>query len=215
MIPSNDIYMSSTKKGFTHLSDTELLERIRTGHDIERAMRYMYHTHFPVLENHVLANSGTPEDAADLMQEVMVRFIEFVQKDKFRGESSVKTFLYSLTHNLWINELRRQGIETKYSDEYASGQDLIEGDYSEFMTYLEAQKTIVTLFDMISGVCRQILTFFYYDNLSMKEILERTSYENEQSVRNRKYKCLKELTDLVNSSPVAFENVKTALQRIK
>jgi RNA polymerase sigma factor (sigma-70 family) len=207
--------MSSTKKGFTNLSDTELLERIRTGHDIEQAMRFMYHAYYPGLESYVLANSGSSDDAADLMQELMVAFMELVQKDRFREESSIRTFLHSLTHNMWIDELRKRGIDIRYNDEFASNQEWIEEDYSQFMMYLDAQQTIVTLFDRISTVCRQILTLFYYENRSMKEIVEQTSYGNEQNVRNRKYKCLKELTDLLASSPVAFENVKTALQRIK
>ena len=83
------------------------------------------------------------------------------------------------------------------------------------MTYREAQKAIVTLFDSFGTGCKQVLTMFYYENLSAKEIVERTGYENEQSIRSRKYKCLKELTDLVQSSPTAFNNIKAALQHTK
>ena len=95
------------------------------------------------------------------------------------------------------------------------GQDTFEEDISQFMTYKEAQKSILVLFDSLGVGCKQVLTLFYYENLSAKEIVERTGYENEQNVRNRKYKCLKELTDLVQSSPDAFNNIKTALQHVK
>lgn len=207
--------MSGKKRTWDSLTDTDLLAGIKTGRDIERAMRFVYRTHYRMMENYVLTNSGTPDDAADLIQEVMVTFIELVQSERFRGESSVKTFLYTLTRNLWISELRKRDNSTKQNEEFASSLDFIEEDVSQFLLYREALDTIVVLFDRLAGGCKQILTLFYYEKLSMKEILEQTNYENEQNVRNRKYKCLKELTDLVHSSPTAFNTVKAALQRLK
>jgi DNA-directed RNA polymerase specialized sigma subunit len=60
--------------------------------------------------------------------------------------------------------------------------------------------------------CKQVLTMFYYDELPIKEILELTDYENEQVLRNKKYKCLKELTEAIKKSPVLYNNIKEALQ---
>lgn len=103
----------------------------------------------------------------------------------------------------------------KRNEEFETGRDTLEEDISQFMTYKEAQKAIMALFDSLGAGCKQVLTLFYYENLSVKEIVERTGYENEQTVRNRKYKCLKELTDLVQSSPIAFNNIKAALRHAK
>jgi hypothetical protein len=49
--------------------------------------------------------------------------------------------------------------------------------------------------------CKSLLTMVYYENLSYKEILERTHFESEQVIRNKKYKCMKELTDLIKDNP--------------
>lgn len=207
--------MSGIKRALNSLTDTDLLAGIKTGNDIERAMRFVYQSHYRMLENYVLNHGGNEDDAADLVQEVMVIFIEMVQKERFRGESSVKSFLYTLIKNLWISELRKRENEMKRNEEFETGRDTLEEDISQFMTYKEAQKAIITLFDSLGTGCKQVLTLFYYENLSVKEIVERTGYENEQNVRNRKYKCLKELTDLVQSSPAAFDNIKAALQHAK
>jgi hypothetical protein len=43
---------------------------------------------------------------------------------------------------------------------------------------------------------------FYYENLSMKEIVDYLPYENEQVVRNKKYKCLQQLTGLIKNNPL-------------
>ncbi|MCY7356142.1 MAG: sigma-70 family RNA polymerase sigma factor [Rudanella sp.] len=207
--------MSGIKRALNSLTDTDLLAGIKSGDDIERAMRFVYQSYYRMLENYVLTNTGSQDDAADLIQEVMVTFIEMVQKERFRGESSVKSFLYTLTKNLWISELRKRENEMKRNEEFEIGRDTLEEDISQFMTYKEAQKVIMDLFESLGTGCKQVLTLFYYENLSVKEIVERTGYENEQNVRNRKYKCLKELTDLVKSSPTAFNNVKAALRHAK
>lgn len=203
------------KRTLNSLTDTDLIIGIKTGHSIERAMRFIYQSHYRMMENYVMNHGGDEDDAADLIQEVLVVFIEMVQKERFRGESSVKSFLYTITKNLWISELRKRETEVKHKEDFEMGQDTFEEDISQFMTYKEAQKSILVLFDSLGVGCKQVLTLFYYENLSAKEIVERTGYENEQNVRNRKYKCLKELTDLVQSSPDAFNNIKTALQHVK
>ncbi|TAE29805.1 MAG: sigma-70 family RNA polymerase sigma factor [Cytophagales bacterium] len=207
--------MSGTKRTLNSLTDTDLLAGIKTGTDIERAMRFVYRTHYRMMETYVVTNKGTLEDAADLIQEVMVTFIELVQMDKFRGETNVKSFLYTLTRNLWITELRKRGNEARQNEEFEITRDVVEQDISDYWLYRESLTAIGYVFDRLGNGCKQILTLFYFDNLSMKEILEKTNYENEQNVRNRKYKCLKELTDLVASSPAAFDNLKTALQNLK
>jgi hypothetical protein len=49
----------------------------------------------------------------------------------------------------------------------------------------------------------------------MKEILQQTDYGSEQVLRNKKYKCLKTLTDYVHSSPELFNTVRDALLRTR
>ncbi|MEJ7610241.1 MAG: hypothetical protein WKF88_03575 [Ferruginibacter sp.] len=45
----------------------------------------------------------------------------------------------------------------------------------------------------------------------MKEILMQTGYENEQVVRNRKYKCLKQLEKMITANPALKETFKNLL----
>lgn len=45
----------------------------------------------------------------------------------------------------------------------------------------------------------------------MKEILETMHYENEQVVRNKKYKCLKQLEEMVNANPALKQTLKNLL----
>jgi len=196
-------------------SDEELIAAIKTSNDSNDAIAFVYRTHYRMLENFVLTNSGSKADAQDLIQDVMVSFVEMIQKDKYRGEASVKSFLYTLTRNLWITQLRKTGSEYKRNEYFETSRDKIENDVTVFLTYKEAQKTVLELFDRLGEPCKQILILFYYEDLSMKAILEQTSYENEQVLRNKKYKCLKSLTELIERSPTISETIKSALQTSK
>jgi len=97
--------------------------------------------------------------------------------------------------------------ETKYDRE----QESQETDVSNFISAREARSQVMTIVAQLGDACKKILVLFYYENLSMKEILEKTDYETEQVVRNKKYKCLKQLEAMLNEQPLLKENFKNAL----
>ena len=59
--------------------------------------------------------------------------------------------------------------------------------------------------------CKKILLLFYYENLSISEILDTLDYQNEQVVRNKKYKCLKELEQMITEKPLLKQTLKNLL----
>lgn len=196
-------------------SDADLIAAIATQADINGAVTHLYKTYYRSLERYVLTNSGNEMDAEDLIQDVMVAFVDLVQQGKYRGEASVKSLLYKVGHNLWITELRKRSSTAKRNELFETERDQLTDDMSDYITYREAQQTVADLFSRLGETCRKILTLFYYDDLPMKDILKQTSYENEQVLRNRKYKCLKEITELIQRTPGTYENVKTALRRTR
>ena len=191
--------------------DSELLANLRTGKRMDETIKAIYRSHFESLCWYVQNNSGTRQDAEDAFQEVVVSFIDLVKKDKFRGESSVKTFLYSLNRHVWLNELKRKGRALAREEKYEEGQERVEIDTSYKIADREEKEKVMRLVEELGETCRKILLLFYYEDLSMKEILEQTEYENEQVVRNKKYKCLKQLEQLINANPALKETLKTLL----
>ena len=193
-------------------SDAELSEAIRNGSEIDQAIRFMYEKYYELMERLIKSNSGNAEDAEDIFQEVILAFIEMVQKNKYRGEASVKSMFYTLTRNLWITELRKRNSTLKRNEYFEGDRDVVEQDVTDYLAYKENQKYVLDLFEQLGDKCKEILTLFYFEGLSMKEILDKVSYQNEQVLRNKKYKCVKELIDKVQGSPSIFKDLKTALQ---
>ncbi|MFI5185278.1 MAG: RNA polymerase sigma factor [Chitinophagales bacterium] len=192
-------------------SDIELLINLQSGKKINESIQAIYKDHFEQLSWFVVNNSGNRQDAEDIFQEVVVDFIDAVQKNKFRGESSVKTFLYSLNKYAWLNELKRRGRAVQREIKYEKTQDRKEVDVSHLISNREARSQVMTIVEQLGDTCKKILVMFYYENLSMREILEKTEYETEQVVRNKKYKCLKQLEQMLNEKPLLKENFKKAL----
>ena len=197
-----------TRKLFT---DSSLIQALRSDSNPDEAIRYLYRTQYQLTEAYIRQNSGTSEDAEDIFQEVVLVFIEIVKKDKFRGESSVSTFLYALTRNTWLNELKKRG-KSKLRDEIfekSKGKETM--DVSHFIANREMKSRLMQLVEQLGENCKKILLAFYFENLSMKEILQNLDYENEQVVRNKKYKCLKQLEQTITREPGLIKSFKTSL----
>ncbi|HET9744689.1 MAG TPA: sigma-70 family RNA polymerase sigma factor [Chitinophagaceae bacterium] len=193
------------------LSDAELVAAIRRGSGLDAAIKFIYGEHFEGLTRIVKNNSGNQQDAEDIFQEVLVNFIGLVQHDKFRGESSVKTFLFSMTKHTWLNELKKRGRTEVRELKYEKERDQQEMDVSHIIAENEAKKQVMNVVAHLDDTCKKILVMFYFENLSMKEILTSLKYENEQVVRNKKYKCLKQLEQMIASNPSLYQNLKNML----
>lgn len=191
--------------------DQELVAGLKSGQRLEEMIRSLYRDYFESLAWYVTNNSGTRQDAEDVFQEVVVTFIDLVQKDKFRGESTVKTFLYSLNRHIWLNELKRRGRALAREEKYEKGQERVEPDTAWLITERENKSAVISLVEQLGETCRQILVMFYYEDLPMKKILETMPYENEQVLRNKKYKCLKQLEQMLNQHPTLKNSLKNLL----
>jgi len=194
-------------------SDSELVEAIRVKETLETAILQLYEEHAEVTRSFIMGKGGTEQDADDIFQETVVSFIDSVQKAKFRQESGVRTFLVSISKNLWYNEIRRRQRAGNRERLYESDQEQEETGVSEIIRDRELKKHMSQLLRSLGDSCRKILELFYYENLPMKEIVSHLHYENEQVVRNKKYKCLQQLTDKMKENPLAAQQISELINK--
>lgn len=192
-------------------TDSELIAAIQSSKNIDPAVKFMYREYYEMLKVYTCRNSGSDQDAQDIFQEVLVAFIDLVQKGKFRGESSIRTFLFSMNRHMWLNELKKRGRTEKRDTVFENEKDTTLPDVSHVIAQAEMQQQVLDIVEELGETCKKILLAFYYDNLSMKEILAALPYESEQVVRNKKYKCLKQLEQLLTANPNLAQTLKTAL----
>lgn len=196
------------KKDFT---DQSLIHVLRSEANPDDAIRHLYRTQYRLTAAYIKQNSGTEEDAEDIFQELVLVFIDILKKDKFRGESSVSTFLYALTRNIWLNELNRKDKSKRRDQIFEKGKDKADLDVSHLIADRETKMQLMNVVDKLGETCKKILLAFYFENLAIREILQNLNYENEQVVRNKKYKCLKQLEQMMMAEPNLVKNLKSSL----
>lgn len=99
MVLDTDTYQSREA-----VSDTELLQRARSGD--QNAFRSIVQRYEPTVAATVRGMLGTGPEAEDVGQETFIRFYRALEK--FREDSSLKTYLTRIAINLSLNALKRR-----------------------------------------------------------------------------------------------------------
>lgn len=163
----------------------------------DKALKYIYEQCRGQIHNYVLVNSGNESDACDMQQEAMIVFYENVRDNKFKGESSITTYLFSIAKFKWLNELKKNRSASERHLKVIKEEK--EPDALDIIMKKEDEKLILDLISKLGKTCKNLLIQSFYFNSNIKEIVQKLGFSNEQVARNKKYKCLKGLKSLLNS----------------
>jgi RNA polymerase sigma factor (sigma-70 family) len=177
------------------LKDLEIVENIEKNTNLNACIQSLYKDHYGLLENFVIKNGGRKEDGEDVVQETMVTFIQIIQEGKYRKEANLKSFLYAITKNIWFTKLKKLKAELQRGSIWIEKSAEYDDDINESIKKKESLGLIMSVLDNLGEVCSNILKRFYYEELSLIEILPFTNFENEQVLRNKKSKCMKTLME--------------------
>jgi RNA polymerase sigma factor (sigma-70 family) len=197
----------------SQLSDSELVEAISDKDMLETATVQLYREHAAIARSFIMGKGGTTEDADDVFQETVVSFIDTVQNGKFRQESGIRTFLISISKNIWYNEIRRRQRAGNREKNYETEKDQEDAGILEVIRDRELKNLLNQMLKELGESCKKILELFYFENLPMKDIVSHLHYENEQVVRNKKYKCLGQLTDKMKQSPLVAQQIHELINK--
>jgi RNA polymerase sigma factor (sigma-70 family) len=181
------------------------------GRSAEEAIKQLYREHYGILEQYVVQNQGSRSDAEDIFQETMVAFIRQVEEGKFRGESSIRTFLYALNRNIWLNELKKRDRSHLREEKFAAGEEKLQQAIDGILEQQEHNMELMRSIQNLGDSCKKILLLFYYEQRPIREILSVLPYQNEQVVRNKKMKCLKKLEEMVKANGHMFQKWKNSI----
>jgi len=170
------------------MKDSEILKRIVRRE--EKVLDHLYKKYYKMMTNIVLSNNGTEQDAKDVYQEALIVFWQKAMKKDFVLTSKISTFLYSICLNQWRKELDRK---SKLDNEVKDGE--------EFQTFEkeELRKVVKDCINELGDVCRDVLSYYYFDGLSMQDIAEKMNFANTDTAKTKKYKCKKKLDSLIKS----------------
>lgn len=176
------------------MSDQELFEQICRGD--EQALDVIYQKYYRMMVRLVVSNSGSEQEAKDIYQEAVVVFWQKAVSGNLVLTSKISTYLYSICLNLWRKELDRK---SRHSN--------VESDSKEYQKHERNEKTriIHECIDRLGDTCKKVLTYYYFDGMSMKEIAEKVGFANTDTAKTKKYKCKKKLDELVKTEYSAHD----------
>ena len=174
-----------------NVSDQELIQQLLSGEIsiAEKGWELIYTSIYPMISEMVRKNGGAEDDGVDIFQDALLIFNCNLKSGKFRGDSSIKTYLYSISRNLWLKEYNRK---RKQSD---AETESIEVSQKE-IDYLINVEVVSLLMNELKEDCRTILTEYYYNNKSMAELMEIFNVNSVQVAKTKKWRCLNYLKRL-------------------
>jgi RNA polymerase sigma factor (sigma-70 family) len=168
------------------MKDSDILERISRGD--EKALDYLYRKYYKMMTNLILKNNGTEQEAKDVYQDALIVFWQKVVSNQLVLTSKISTYLYSVCLNLWRKELERK---SRLSNEEKDGTIYLEQEQEE------KSRIIRQCIEELGDTCKKVLMYYYFDDMSMKDIADKLDMANTETVKTKKYKCKKRLDQLI------------------
>lgn len=164
-------------------------------------MHKLYQENFQSVLAYIMKNNGNKEQAEDVYQEAFLAAWRNIQTGRFRpqGEHSFNAYLFRIAKNKWIDFLRsgmfKNTVALPESIQNENGEQRNAEDEHDD----EYINLIIKNFERLGAGCKDLLIRFYYKKNSMKQIAAHLKC-TEGTARNKKYKCLKRLRELINNN---------------
>ncbi|MBK8553292.1 MAG: sigma-70 family RNA polymerase sigma factor [Ignavibacteria bacterium] len=176
-------------------SDSDILNLLRSADetDNDKGLNCLYRNCSKAILKFIAGNNGTEDDAKDIIQDAVIIFYEKVKSKDLLLECSISTYMYSVCRNLWLNKIKHsKRFLNDVSDYISVDENIMEGIDND-----SRDKEFVLMFNELGESCREILLYYYYERLSMKEIMSKMNFKSEQTTKNKKHKCLNYLRKIV------------------
>ena len=174
--------------------DARILDLIRKGD--ERALTELYSLTRKMVTSYIIRNSGTHDDADDMLQESLIVLWERVRTGRFEYTAKLSTFIFSTARNIWMRRLAHQRREVTGALE-PSGVPGDDEPTLERMAAEEESQGVQAAMEVIGEPCRTLLLLFYWEELSLDDIARRMGFANANTVKSKKYQCKKALRALL------------------
>jgi RNA polymerase sigma factor (sigma-70 family) len=184
------------------LSDGELINNLK-GDSIERkkAEEKLFAAYSYFIKEGERKYALLHEDVFDAYTDSILAVIYKIRDDSFKGNSSIKTYLYQIFHNKCVDFLRKKTTNKQSVHQTA--------EITESMSGLsDSAKTIIgkliekTDFDFLKQKlqelgenCRQLL-LMWADGYSDKQIAEQLTYKTADVVKTTRLRCMEKLRQL-------------------
>ena len=135
----------------------------------KEAIEAIYRDNYNLIQNLIINNNGTEDDARDVFQEALIVLYEKSKTDSFELNCQIRTYLYSVCRRIWLKKLQ-------YAKRFESQVEFLEDTVPveedlEVHDKLNHQYGIMrSAMGKIGEPCKSLLEAFYVHHKNMIEI---------------------------------------------
>jgi RNA polymerase sigma factor (sigma-70 family) len=174
--------------------DARILDQIRNGD--EEALVKLYASNQKQILAYITRNSGTHDDAEDMLQEALIVLWESVRTGRYEHSARIGTFVFATVRNMWLRKLAHMRRERAMDMSDDPTPDVAKS-ILEQMIDAEQTSGVAMAVAKLGDPCRSILLLYYWEERSMEEIASALGFANADTVKSKKYQCKKALEKLL------------------
>jgi len=174
------------------MNDDYFLKCLRNGNN--KGIRKIYQDIFPKIRSYILKREGNEDQAKDIMQKALMQLSTRAQDQNFSISSSFEAYFMTICKNLWIREVKKQ----KNMVTNTTVLNLVSEDIDIATSTFEQEKweLFQEKLNLISENCKELLKLFF-NKVSYKKIATLKGYANENTVKQRMFKCKTKLKEAI------------------
>lgn len=178
----------------------------------KKALEYLYQSFEKTSKG--LQRLGAEENQTkDIFQEAILVFYHQAQKLDFKLTSQPSTYLFGICQNIFRNKKRQEARKNTLSNtdfliEFSDKTDFENQDNTNIYKSEEAISVLRKILIQLGEPCKKLLTGYYVDKFSMKELAEKLGYNSDSTAKSQKYKCLQRAKKMAQNQ---LENLQIIL----
>ena len=165
----------------------------------ERSVRILFDRHtnwVPVMCRQYRLNE---DDVLSAYLDAIMALHNQVRMNRFRGASSIKTYLYTIFKNKCLDLLRK---ESSSKVKVLLNESLLEvyDEYSDLVRAIsnrEELERVKRCFGQQGKFCKHFLLDIFFNDFNTEELKKKYQMKDAKQIRNRKHKCMEKFRKLM------------------
>lgn len=189
-------------------SDEELKQLLQSSDEqqVDLAFRYLFARMHPQLSSFIISKNGRIEDVDDVLQEGLIVYYKKARQGDLSTINNLEHYLFTICKHLWHRKIRNAYQETELDHTLEAIPD--DTTVLQHLLKEEREQLFSQILETLGSDCYDLLVYFYYDRMSIKEILVKMHYSSEAALKNKKSKCMKKLRELFDAIPTLKNRIQ-------
>jgi len=177
---------------FKKYSDITIIEGVRNQDD--KILNWLYDNYFQQVKKHVISNSGSAEDVADVFQDTIIVLYKQITEENLNLTTDLKGYFFGIARNVWSAQFRKRKHTTELEI------DLPEEEDSDIINDPTLERVVSRSFLKLKPDQQMVLKLFS-EGKSYEDIAIEMGLKNETYARRKKYLSKEAILEIVKEDP--------------